>query len=124
MTIQQENGGAVLGTPSLRFGWTPAWLLFVPQGEAPFTLAFGNAQAEPSAFASSELMGPVYGDYRSVFDLTPASFEAPYELGGAARLEPSRELPWQQIALWGALLLGIAVLGWLAARLMRTTAAG
>lgn len=123
LTVQQENGSSVLGTPSLRFGWTPARVLFMPQGEAPFTLAFGNAQAEPSAFASSELMGPIYGDYPSVFDLRPASLEAPYQLGGSTRLEPSVEVPWQQIALWGALLLGVAVLGWLALRLLRTSAA-
>jgi hypothetical protein len=123
LTISQEEGGAVLGTPALRIGWTPARVLFVPTGEAPFTLAFGNAGAEPSAFASSELMGSIYGDYPSVFDLKPAALETPFELGGSERLEPAVELPWQQIALWGALLLGVGVLGLLAVRLLKGSAA-
>lgn len=119
LTILQEEGNAILGTPSLRFGWTPARVLFVPQGDAPFTLAFGNTEAEPAAFSSSELMRPVSSDYTSVFDLKVGTLEAASTLGGEARLEPSTELPWQQIVLWGSLLLGVLVLGGLAMRLLK-----
>ena len=119
LTILQEEDNTILGTPSLRFGWTPARVLFVPQGEAPFTLAFGNAAAEPAAFSSSELIRPVISDYKSVFDLEMATLDAASTLGGEARLEPSTELPWQQIVLWGSLLLGVLVLGGLAMRLLK-----
>lgn len=119
LTILQEDGHTMLGTPSLRIGWTPARVLFVPQGDAPYTLAFGNADAETSAFTSSELMRPINSNYPSVFDLEMATLEAASTLGGEARLEPSAELPWQQIVLWGSLLLGVLVLGGLAMRLLK-----
>jgi hypothetical protein len=41
-------------------------------------------------------------------------------LGGPARLKPQvSALPRTQVALWGALLLAVAGLAWMASRLMR-----
>ena len=124
--VTLQEGDALLPgeAPSLRIGWVPARLLFVPQGEGPFTLAYGNADAEPAAFRPEELLAPVRHTYPDVAAIPPARAGDPVELGGPARLERRREVPWQQVALWGSLLAGVALLGWLAVRLLREAGSG
>lgn len=114
-----ETSGVMLSEPTLRFGWTAARVLFVPQGPPPYTLAFGSAGVEAAGFNSNELFSPVAGNYDDVFDLPLASLGAPNRLGGEARLEATADIPWQQITMWAAMILGIAVLGTMALRLMR-----
>ncbi len=119
MEVNEEASGVLLGSPSLRFGWVPARVLFVPQGPAPYTIAFGNAEAEPAGFSSNELFRPVANNYSGVFDLPTASLSAIEELGGEERLKAPTEVPWEQLVLWGTMILGVVVLGALALRLMQ-----
>jgi hypothetical protein len=117
--VRADPAGGGIGTapPALRLGWVPQRLLFVPRGEGPFTLAFGSAAASGAAFAPEELL-----------NLVPAASGAPahativgesFELGGSARLTPDRRVPWSQIALWGVLILGAALLAAMTIRLLR-----
>ncbi|MFK7847073.1 MAG: DUF3999 domain-containing protein [Rhodothermales bacterium] len=119
MKVDEEASGIVLGTPTLRIGWVPARLLFIPQGPAPYTLAFGNAEATSAGFQSGELFRPVADDYESVFDLPTASTGTISKLGGEARLEAPTDIPWQKIVLWGTMVLGVIVLGSMALKLLR-----
>ena len=49
----------------------------------------------------------------------PATVGDSYALGGAELLTPKRELPWKKWILWAVLLLGVVLLGWMAARLAK-----
>ena len=115
------NGQAPLlgGAPSLRIGWTPGRVLFVPQGDGPFTLAYGNAEAEPAAFTSQELFLPIQHDFDDVYDVPLASAGTPAALGGAERLERADEIPWERLVLWGSLVVGVVLLTVLSVRLLR-----
>ena len=123
LTVLRGDAPMLGGAPSLRIGWTPSRVMFVPQGEAPFTLAYGNSSAEPAEFSSQELFLPIQHSYRDVFDVPLASAGEQIELGGAARLERVEEIPWERVALWASLLAGVAILALLSLRLLRQTTA-
>jgi hypothetical protein len=120
LTVDQAGGGLGQGAPALELGWTPERLLFVARGAPPYTLAFGRAGADPAGFEPDELLrllpdGPAAGS-----GLPPAAVAGDaFELGGAARLVPSRDVPWSRILLWATLVLGVAVLAFMSVRLLR-----
>lgn len=51
----QVQDGTGRGTPQVEVGWNPHRLLFVAQGEGPYTLAFGSGRKEGQAGWSSDL---------------------------------------------------------------------
>lgn len=101
----------------LRLGWTPASLVFLASGKGPYQLVFGRNGATPAAlplsqvapgFTQEELLALPVATAARVVALTS---EAPIEKtpdGAGLRLA----------ALWAALLLGVAVLGFFAWRLL------
>ncbi|MGK5044949.1 DUF3999 family protein [Janthinobacterium sp. GB4P2] len=101
----------------LRLGWTPANLVFLASGKGPYQLVFGRNGATPAAlplvqvapgFTQEELLALPVATAAKVVALTS---EAPVEKtpdGAGLRLA----------ALWGALLLGVAMLGFFAWRLL------
>lgn len=122
VTVDEQAAPMPGDSLALRVYWTPARLLFVPQGPAPYTLAFGSAAAEPAGFHSHELFLPVQGDYRSIYNLPLATTDSVWvELGGESRLTQPEVLPWRKIVLWSVMIGGVLLLGWVAARLLRGT---
>ena len=119
LTLLQGDEPMQGGAPSLRLGWTPARVLFVPQGNGPFTLAYGNASAEPASFTSQELFLPIQSEFEDVFEIPLALTGVPVELGGPTRLEAVDEVPWEQMVLWGSLIAGVVLLAFLSVRLLR-----
>ena len=103
--------------PALRAGWQMQEVVFAARGNAPFTFAYGKYDAKPGALPIETLI-PDYAAKRTL----PASVvvglpAARVDLGGATRLaKPPETKRW---VLWGALLLGALVLGWMAWRLSR-----
>ncbi|PWF39122.1 DUF3999 family protein [Massilia glaciei] len=111
--------------PQLRVSWTPSTLVLLAGGTGPYALAFGRADAKSAlrdlaqvapGFSASEvyaveqaLAGPLKLNIgnNTATEATSGAFLA----GSSARTRM-----W---ALWGALLLGVAVLGFMAWRLVR-----
>lgn len=101
----------------LRLGWTPASLVFLASGKGPYQLVFGRNGATPATlplsqvapgFTQEELLALPVATAARVVALTS---DAPIEKtpdGAGLRLA----------ALWAALLLGVAVLGFFAWRLL------
>ncbi|MGK5053569.1 DUF3999 family protein [Janthinobacterium sp. RB2P8] len=101
----------------LRLSWTPASLVFLASGKGPYQLVFGRNGATPAAlplsqvapgFTQEELLALPVATAARVVTLTS---DAPVEKtpdGAGLRLA----------ALWAALLLGVAVLGFFAWRLL------
>ena len=101
----------------LRLGWTPASLVFLTSGKGPYQLVFGKNGATSAAlplsqvapgFTQEELLALPVATAAKVVALTS---DAPVEKtpdGAGLRLT----------ALWAALLLGVAVLGFFAWRLL------
>jgi hypothetical protein len=115
MRVDRRGGGVGSGTPGLEVGWVPHAVVFVARGEPPFQLAYGNREAQPAAYAIETLV-PGKGEVRNLIKVSSARVSEYQELGGEARR--SRTTNWKRWTLWGALVLGVLVLGGMAWRLV------
>jgi hypothetical protein len=91
----------------LHVEWIPGEVTFLPQGNPPYLLAYGNASATRAEADFSRLP--------TTLDIAPATLTPPQALGGASRLiaKPA-QLAWTRIALWSVLLLAVILLAWMA----------
>jgi hypothetical protein len=87
----------------------------VARGNPPFQLAYGNATAQPAAFP----IATIVPGWRSDEELraAPAVAGAQRELAGTRALRAP--IDYKTWALWGSLVLAVAVLGWMAWQLTR-----
>ena len=104
--------------PALRLGWTPATVVFLASGKPPYQLAFGNSNAATVAQPLSQVAPGFKAE--ELLALTTAS-AGPLHPNAGAEAPPrvtKDGAPWRLAALWAALLLGVAVLGFFAWRLL------
>jgi Protein of unknown function (DUF3999) len=113
-----KGGGVGSGVPGIQIGWVPQRLVFVARGAGPFQLAFGNAGAKPMAYPIESLIPGYKTD--AEFKVKPATLGAQVTLSGAARLRTAWD--YKKLALWGSLIFGVMLLGWMAWRLSRQIA--
>jgi len=118
LRTDQKGGGVGSGVPAIEIGWVPQRLVFVARGAGPFQLAFGNAGAKPAAYSIESLI-PGYKT-EAEFRVKPATLGAQVTISGAARLRAAWD--YKKIALWGSLIFGVTLLGWMAWRLSRQIA--
>ncbi len=105
--------------PALRLGWTPATVVFLASGKPPYQLAFGNGNAAAVAQPLAQVAPGFRAD--ELLALKTASAGPLKPNGGVAAPTPVTNdgAPWRLAALWAALLLGVAVLGFFAWRLLK-----
>ncbi|MEJ2108215.1 MAG: DUF3999 domain-containing protein [Acidiferrobacteraceae bacterium] len=113
------DGGAVAGRalPNISVGWIPQRLVFVAQGKGPFELAYGSSTVEPAQYSVDRLLAQLRGKGDKDMKPEPATTGSPHALGGTALLVPEKKLPWKRWILWGVLVIGVALLVWMATRL-------
>ncbi len=119
LDVDPAGGGLGTAAPVLELGWQPGRLVFVARGAGPYTIAFGAADARPSAYSADELLRLLPGARAASLLRPTAEAGPPFELGGEARLTPALAPPWRRIALWGVLGLAVGLLAFMAARLLR-----
>lgn len=123
MRVDLRGGGLGSGLPAVNAGWLPHRLVFVARGEAPFRLAFGNAEAASAALPVQSLV-PGYAADKPLPAL-PARLGTvrSRELAKAAPGEVARtyleQMDRKKMWLWGALILAVIVIVGMAWRLMR-----
>jgi hypothetical protein len=127
LRVDQRGGGIGSGVPKMETGWVPASLVFAARGAPPFQLAYGSREAKPASYAIETLI-PGYRDAggakiraaktgaQQTVNPSGAQALAQRELGGEAQLR--EKIDWKRWSLWGALVLGVLVLGFMAWRLM------
>ena len=105
----------------LEVGWRPDSLLFLAQGQAPFSLATGNADDEMQRFPQQRIYGA-----SSLADLAEnsggvvtATLGPRYELGGPDRLVATRQINWRTLLLWFGLIMGVVFVGYMASKTIR-----
>ena len=99
--------------PEIRAGWAPIQLLFLAQGTGPFTLAFGNPVTIPANSNDLNSLIKTYKDSGSSVDkVTLGSINQNQNYVAA-----KNKLPWKKIMLWLVLILGTALMGFMAYRL-------
>jgi hypothetical protein len=118
LTADPRSGGFG-GVPSLSAAVTAQDLVFLARGAGPFTLAVGRDDAQPAGLAPATLM-PGYGTATA----PPIAAAQLGPLTSRAAAGPERQSEsWQGIVLWGVLLLGVGMVGVLAAQLLRQSKA-
>lgn len=118
--VDQQGGGIGNGAIQIRAGWIAREIVFAARGSAPFMLAYGNGKALPNALAMQTLV-PGWGS-ETAPEIALATTGAVQTLAGvaAARLR----VDMKKVALWVALLAGVAVLGFMAWRLSKQLQSG
>lgn len=104
---------------SLRIGWLPDELVFLRQGPAPYTLAYGKADTPGRQWPVQDLLARL--DTEANWESLPLTglSEAQTLAGKAALVPPPEPLDWQSILLWVVLVAGVGGVGLLAFRLAR-----
>jgi hypothetical protein len=130
LRVDQRGGGLGSGTPRLMLGWIPHELAFAARGAAPFLLAFGQRNAKPTAIGIEALVPGYRDDASAISASAPAGANpmattratlaalttvaiSPVEPDLAERLNAGR------LALWSLLVGGVALLAWMAWRLLQ-----
>ncbi|WP_429301601.1 DUF3999 domain-containing protein [Paraburkholderia sp. GAS199] len=115
VVVDTRNGGLGAGALTVAVGWRPATLTFVARGDAPFTLAVGNAGLTSTAVSRADLL------------MGASAAVVPARLGTAQPEEPDTGAlsmtrhpeALRRYLLWAALLLAVGTLGAIAWRLAR-----
>lgn len=120
--IPDERAGALDPAQTRLTAQTPLpRLVFVSQGQPPYTLLTGNRQAAAGALPLSTLIAEPAAERGRFGQASLGEWQAnPVAVQAADRAEQTAALrPW---LLWGVLLLGVATLGGMVWRLTRTPA--
>jgi hypothetical protein len=113
--VDQKGGGLGSGLPRLSAGWVPQKLVFAARGKGPFQIAYGSSKVQPAAYPIETVVPGWRSDQQP--KLAHAEPLPERLLGGAAALH--RPFNYRIFVLWGALVLGVLLLGWMAWRLSR-----
>lgn len=123
LRVDTRGGGLGSGAPVLVAGYLPHRLVFVARGDGPFRLAFGDAQAQPTAMAIQALVPGYAADKPLPALRAQLGPIATREQPAPGTLEALRayvaRLDARKLWLWGALLLAVLVIvgmGWRLAR--------
>ena len=103
--------------PVIRVRLQPQRLVFLAQGEEPFTLAIGSRQVEPQSFSlpDHKLPQDFSAETSSLIILGEEVM-----LGGEEQLlPPKKKADLKTWLLWTVLVLGVLVMGWMARGLLR-----
>jgi len=120
MRVDRSGGGIGRGIPVVDFGWRPGRVLFVARGEGPFRMAYGSGRIKECSRAGEDLVGRFSDLRKGGVPAGTAVTGTPYLLGGKAALRrPLFPSDGKTVALWTSLLIGVALLAWMALRLHR-----
>ncbi len=118
LRVDQKSGGLGSGIPAFKVGWHPHQLIFVTRGAAPFQIAYGSSAIKPAGFQIDNML-PQDKD-KAALTISTALTSAQFSLGGDTRLSPAAPPhPWKKWILWAVLGVCVALLGWMAYRLVK-----
>jgi hypothetical protein len=119
LRIESNGAGLGQGLPDLELGWTPHRVVFLPRGGGPFLLGFGSGQIDLHRVLADDALTWFLSDNKEKMEIAPARLGGKVVLGGESRLRPPVVYPWKQWILWAVLVLGVALMAWMALRLYR-----
>lgn len=109
--------------PTLELGYRPEVLVFLAQGDGPYTIAAGSAKARRRDAPIGTLLDALQRRHGSEWKPYPAVPEPGRLVSGAAALEPPppprREPDWRNLLLWIVLVAGTLLVVGMALSLLR-----
>jgi len=116
-SISFTSDVALSEAPTIELIYPQYELLFLGDGNGPYSLAWGNhGSAGPVSDLSTILQGSLQ---QAQQDAGLASLGTTRESGGQARLTPQPALPWKKWLLWTLLILAVIVTARMASKLYR-----
>lgn len=117
--------GVATTSPRLRLGYRPEVLVFLAQGDGPYSLAVGSARAQRADAPLPRLVAALRAQRGADWQPAQVRLSGPSQpLSGAAALEPAPVPPdWKNLLLWAVLILGAALVTGFALSLMRSHSA-
>jgi hypothetical protein len=122
LRLDPRGGGTGARQPQVEVGWVPQQLVFVARGEGPFQLAYGKLRAGSADLPIQTLVPGWRSDAELKAAIATAGAQEVRAGPRALRGAPDYKI-W---GLWASLVIGVAVLGWMAwvlARELRTSKA-
>lgn len=117
LEVDDRNGGLGTGRPLIEIGWIEKSIIFAPQGEAPFILAYGSFGLNSPSALKSLLLNDVESRAALIKPVMPGEVIV---LGGEQRQQaPAPGMSGRAKVLWAALLAGLGVLLFMGWRLYR-----
>ncbi|MDU9050945.1 MAG: DUF3999 domain-containing protein [Candidatus Electrothrix sp. Rat3] len=116
--LELADNSGIHQAPTLELGWLPGQLLFLAQGEKPYTVAYGRAGLGAARSQVDRLLKAVDPEREKKL-VAPAQAGPQKILGGEARLQAAEELPWRRWLLWVVLVSGVLVVGMMALKLYK-----
>ncbi len=113
LEVDERGSGLGAQAPHLRVAVRATQVVFKAQGKGPFSLAVGN----PSASAATVPLVTLIPDYntQSLTSIGLATPDAtPIKAAAAAPVPTTDNFDWKRAGLWGVLVLGFILLGWIA----------
>ena len=112
--------GSGAEVPELRLGWRPEVLIFVAQGEAPYTLVAGSQRAVRADAAVVPMMAAIRAQRGAQWQPAIATLGREAALAGdAALVARPAERDWKAWLLWALLGVGALLVAGFAVSLMR-----
>ena len=115
LELTDESGFTADQLPEIRAGWKQEQLVFLAQGTAPFRLAYGNPNIKPVNNTGLTQLVRSFEDTGAIPDTVTVG--QPQQIRDMPGIE--KKIPWKKIGLWALLLIGTAVLAYMALSLYR-----
>ena len=116
-SISLTSDIALSEAPTIELIYPQYELLFLGDGNGPYSLAWGNYESTGSVSdLSTILQGSLQQAHQDAGLVRPGAIE---ESGGHARLTPQPQLPWKKWLLWTLLILVVIVTVRMASKLHR-----
>lgn len=112
--------GSVDAVPGIRLGFTPETLVFLSRGDRPYSLVAGSARRQRADAPMDDMLAAQRERYGADWVASEARLGTPLPLAGAAALQPEPQpRRYSHWIMWGVLVLGSALVAWLALGLLR-----
>ncbi|MEO8670665.1 MAG: DUF3999 domain-containing protein [Tahibacter sp.] len=123
-----EAAQPVAQTPHLRLGYRPEVLVFLAQGDGPYSVAAGSARARRIDAPLPALIADLRTQRRDDWQPYPAYPDVAKVLAGSAALTPApippKPVDWKSWLLWGLLVGATLIVGGMALSLLKPGISG
>jgi hypothetical protein len=116
-----RSSGLAQVQPTLRLAWTPETLVFMAASPGPYSLSFGRSNAESAQLGIAQVAPSFSGAELEAAEQAvagPLAVVSVQPTDDSAALAAAKAARNRMLMLWGVLLLGVAVLGVMAWKLI------